>query len=208
MKVSSVITLALLALAPAALAAGNAEAGKALYATCVACHGDQAQGNQALSAPRLDHLEPVYIVAQLEKFRAGQRGGEADTAAAKTMGPMAAVLPDAQAMLDVATYIAGIEGTVSAATIEGDATMGGDYYNQLCGACHGAGAVGNVALNSPRLAGSDDWYLLAQLQAFRSGARGAHPDDRTGRQMRAMATILPNEQALKDVVVYLRAQGE
>ncbi len=180
-------------------------AGKAHYATCIACHGDKAQGNAALKAPRLSHLQAVYITAQLQKFRGGLRGGPADTVTAKQMAPMAAILPDDEALTDVAAYIASLESPVSAATIEGDVTLGADYYNQFCGACHGAGGVGNPALNSPRLAGSDDWYLEAQVLAFRAGQRGAHPDDRTGRQMRAMAAILPNEQAIKDVVAYLHS---
>ena len=57
----------------------------------------------------------------------------------------------------------------------------------------------------PRLAGTDDWYLLRQLEAFRNGVRGTHADDRTGRQMRAMAAVLPNDQALKDVVAFIQS---
>lgn len=199
---------ALLLLAAPALAGGDAAAGKAHYATCVACHGDQGQGNRALNAPRLNHLEPVYLAAQLTKFRQGIRGGEGASAGERSMAPMAAVLPDDKAVVDVATYIGGLDSAASAATVQGDAEMGADYYNQFCGACHGAGAVGNVALNSPRLAGGDDWYLEAQLLAFRSGERGSHPQDTTGKQMRAMAVILPDEQAVKDVVAYLHGLGQ
>lgn len=195
--------LALCLGASTAVAGGDADAGKAHFATCVACHGEQAQGNRALNAPRINHLEAVYIVAQLQKFRSGIRGGEGATASARQMAPMAATLADDEAVLDVATYIASLDSETPVAGVEGDSAMGADYYNQFCGACHGAGAMGNVALNSPRLAGSDDWYLLAQLRAFRSGERGSHPDDATGRQMRAMAAILPDEQALKDVVAFL-----
>jgi cytochrome c oxidase subunit 2 len=121
---------------------------------------------------------------------------------------MAAMLADEQAVADVAAYISSLESPASAATVEGDIKMGADYYNQFCGACHGAGAVGNLALNSPRLAGGDDWHMQAQLMAFRSGQRGSHPDDTTGKQMRAMAAILPNEQAVKDVVAYLHSLGQ
>ena len=92
--------------------------------------------------------------------------------------------------------------------MQGDQQLGGDYYNQFCGACHGARAEGNAALNSPRLAGSDDWYLLAQLAAFADGVRGAHKDDRTGRQMRAMAGVLPDDQARADVVAFIRSLAE
>ena len=53
--------------------------------------------------------------------------------------------------------------------------------------------------------GTDDWYLSEQIRAFRAGERGAHPDDRTGKQMRAMAMVLPNEQAIADVVAFIRS---
>ncbi|GAB3292352.1 c-type cytochrome [Parahaliea aestuarii] len=190
-----------------ARAEADLERGKGLYATCAACHGADAAGNAALNAPRLNHLREVYVIAQLEKFRNGQRGGEGATMAAKQMAPMAATLPDQQALLDVAAYIASLDSPAPAATVEGDAALGADYYNQFCGACHGPTAAGNVALNSPGLAGTDDWYLLAQLKAFRDGSRGAVDGDRTGRQMRAMAAVLPSEQALKDVVAFIHGQA-
>ncbi len=188
-----------------AQAAGDAAAGAAAYAPCTACHGAAAEGNRDLAAPRLAHLEPVYIVTQLEKFKSGVRGGDGASDSARQMAGMAGTLADAQAMENVAAYIVGLQGDPSPVTVEGDVTLGGDYYNQFCGACHGAKAQGNLALNSPRLAGSDDWYLAAQIRAFREGGRGAHPDDRTGRQMRAMAAVLPGEQAIDDVVAFIRS---
>ncbi len=200
--------LGLLAIASStARAEADRERGKALYATCAACHGADAAGNAALRAPRLNHLRPVYVLAQLEKFRTGQRGGEGASAQARQMAPMAANLPDAQALLDVAAYIASLDSAPPAATVQGDAALGADYYNQFCGACHGPAAAGNVALNSPTLAGTDDWYLLAQLAAFRDGSRGAVAGDRSGRQMRAMAAVLPSEQAVMDVVAFIQSQG-
>lgn len=204
-KIFAVLTLlTLLTLfAGASGAAANAP-GKANFNSCVACHGAQAEGSQVMNAPRLNHLEAVYIVAQLEKFKSGVRGGQDATVNAKIMAGMVATLPNEQAIRDVADYIVTLQGPGSAASVEGDAELGGDYYNQFCGACHGAGAVGNVALNAPRLAGGDDWYLKAQLEAYRGGVRGAHPDDRTGKQMRMMAALLPGDQAIKDVVAYLR----
>jgi cytochrome c553 len=187
------------------VAAANPETGKALYTTCASCHGAAGEGNQAMSAPRLAHLGAVYLEAQLNKFKVGHRGSAGASTASMQMAPMAATLADEQAVADVVAYITSLEGQVSAPSVEGDIQMGGDYYNQFCGACHGRTADGNPALNSPRLAGSDDWYLLAQLQAFRAGMRGSHADDRSGKQMRAMANILPNEQALKDVVAFIRS---
>ena len=202
---SVLLTGLLLAAAASVSADADSAAGKAHYAACVSCHGASGEGNAALKAPRLAHLSPVYLAAQLEKFRAGQRGGEGASAAARQMAGMAATLPDQQAVVDVASYVAGLDGGVSPAVVVGDADLGGDYYRQFCGACHGPGAQGNPALHSPRLAGSDDWYLLAQLRAFREGERGRQADDRTGRQMRAMAAVLPDETAMNAVVAFIRA---
>ncbi len=209
MHAITLILSGLLALAAAtAMAQGDPQAGKAGYVTCAGCHGAAAEGNRALAAPRLNHLQPAYVEAQLLKFRSGMRGGSGSSTAAVQMAGMAATLADEQALRDVAAYIATLDGALSAATVEGDVELGGDYYNQFCGACHGPAAQGNPALNSPRLAGSDDWYLLDQLEAFRSGQRGSHAEDRTGKQMRAMAGVLPHEQAVVDVVAFIRSLAD
>jgi cytochrome c553 len=200
------VLLAMLALAASlGCAADDPQQGKLIYATCAACHGAGAGGNRALNAPRLNHLQPVYIAAQLQKFRNGTRGGSDDSEHARQMAAIAAGLADEQAMYDVAAYIATLDGSASAASVQADVALGSTYYRQFCAACHGPGAEGNPALNSPTLAGADDWYLAAQLQAFRNGVRGTHPQDRTGKQMRVMAAVLPDDQAVAAVVAYIRS---
>ncbi len=185
-------------------AISQAQDGESLYQTCAACHGAEGQGNAALKAPPLSHLTAAYIAGQLQKFRNGQRGGEGDSEPARQMATMAATLPGDDAIGTVAQFAAALEGIPEGeAEISGDVTLGGDYYNQFCGACHGPGAEGNKALSAPSLAGAPDWYLYGQLKAFREGTRGAHPDDRTGRQMRAMAGVLPSDQALRDVTAFI-----
>lgn len=183
--------------------AGDAAAGEFMYSSCSACHGANAQGNKAMAAPGLNHLGPEYIAAQLQKFRSGVRGGAGSSATAMQMAPMAALLADDDAVQSVALYISDLPNTAAVSSATGDIGLGADYYNQFCGACHGADAQGNLALNSPRLSGGSDWYLEAQLLAFRAGTRGSHLDDRTGRQMQAMAAVLPNEQAVQDVVAFI-----
>ena len=69
------LPLVLSVAATGARAEDNPERGAQLYATCAACHGVLGEGNRDLNAPRLTHLAPVYIVAQLQKFKAGIRGG-------------------------------------------------------------------------------------------------------------------------------------
>ena len=90
-------------------------------------------------------------------------------------------------------------------TVEGDLAIGQSQYAMICGACHGGRAEGNAALEAPALAGVDDWYLMSQIEAFRSGVRGTHADDRLGAQMRSMAAVLGSEQAARDVVSYIRS---
>lgn len=58
-------------------------------------------------------------------------------------------------------------------------------------------------MNAPRLAGREAWYLIRQLQNFKAGIRGSHPDDVYGRQMAPMAQILADAQAIEDVAAYL-----
>ena len=48
-----------------------------------------------------------------------------------------------------------------------------------------------------------DWYQVSQLNNYKAGFRGRHPDDVYGQQMAPMVAILPDEQAMKDVVAYI-----
>ena len=52
-----------------AQAAGDAAAGKQLYAACGACHGVQAEGNPALHAPKLSGQGDWYLQRQLKQFK-------------------------------------------------------------------------------------------------------------------------------------------
>jgi len=88
------------------------------------------------------------------------------------------------------------------AAIMGDAVRGKALYI-TCAACHGQKGEGNKALNAPRLLDQQDWYMIRQIQNFRSGARGAHPDDTYGAQMVPMAKVLADDQAINDVVSYI-----
>ena len=100
MKWIALLTVQVLA-ASLSWAEGDIARGKALYATCVSCHGEQGSGNVELAAPNLAHLPAVYVVAQLDKFRAGVRGGPNDSAAARQMAAMASTLADEQACLSI-----------------------------------------------------------------------------------------------------------
>lgn len=84
----------------------------------------------------------------------------------------------------------------------GDPASGAALY-AVCAACHGPRGEGSLALNAPRLAGMEPWYARRQLRYFRDGARGAHPDDTHGAQMRAFAAVLADDRAIADVAAHL-----
>lgn len=84
----------------------------------------------------------------------------------------------------------------------GDAAVGKGLYG-VCAACHGVNGEGLVALNSPRLVGQEDWYLTRQIENFKSGVRGSHPEDIYGQQMAPMAAVLSDAAAIANVVAYI-----
>lgn len=84
---------------------GDPKRGRTLYATCSACHGSKAEGNSALNAPALAGQTDWYLVRQLERFRAGERGFAAEDAAGTTMRAAAAALADIRAVNDLVAYI-------------------------------------------------------------------------------------------------------
>ena len=99
------------------------------------------------------------------------------------------------------TLILGI-GLALNAYAAGDATKGKAAY-AVCAACHGANGMGNKALNAPRIAGQEPWYLERQLNNYKKGIRGADPKDTYGMQMRPMALTLSNDQAVSDMAAFL-----
>ena len=46
--------------------------------------------------------------------------------------------------------------------------------------------------------------MLTQIVKFKTGMRGAHPDDAMGAQMAAMSQTLEDSTAMDDVVAYIR----
>jgi len=87
------------------LEGGDATAGAAAYATCLACHGPNGAGNEALKAPPIAGQADWYLFAQLKKFKAGIRGANPKDTSGGTMRPMAMTLADEQAMKNVLAHV-------------------------------------------------------------------------------------------------------
>lgn len=194
--------LALAALAAAPLAAAADDRGRELFQLCAQCHGPDGAGNPMALAPAIGGLDEWYVKAQLEKFRSGARGTHFDDIAGMRMRPMALSLLDDENVAAVATYVSSLPHTRPTPTLGGDAARGQALYAP-CAACHGPDGAGIQALNGAPLRGSSDWYLLRQIQNFRSGVRGTKPEDTSGALMRPMSLTLPDQQAIIDVIAYI-----
>lgn len=184
--------------------AADVAAGKAAYAVCATCHGPQAGGSQPLNAPRTAGQYAWYLKRQILAFKDGVRGTAVGDVYGAQMRPMAMTLPNEVAVDNVVAYIGTLTAPIPPATVTGDAGAGKQLY-ATCAACHGSKGEGNAQLNAPRLADQNDWYLVRELQNFKSGVRGSNPKDTYGAQMKPMAAMLANDQAIANVVVYIRS---
>ncbi|MBC6428263.1 MAG: cytochrome c [Cellvibrionales bacterium] len=94
--------IASLLLAPAASLAGDAAAGKAKAATCIACHG--AKGISLIPIyPNLAGQNAPYLEIAMKAYRDGQRTGPS----AALMKPMVAALTD-EDIANLAAYYSGL----------------------------------------------------------------------------------------------------
>jgi cytochrome c oxidase subunit 2 len=93
-------------------------------------------------------------------------------------------------------------GLGAATAMAADAAAGKTAY-AVCAACHGAAGEGNRAMNGPRLAAQEPWYIRRQLENFRNGIRGTAPGDTHGAQMRPMAMAVADPAAVENLIAYI-----
>jgi cytochrome c oxidase subunit 2 len=195
------ITLTVLVVAPVAVAQDDGPVVPEAFIFCTTCHGVQLMGNAVIKAPRLSGMETWYVEQQLKNFKHGVRGPHEADPFGYEMQPMAAVLDDDQ-IIAAAEFVNATRSPKPPASITGDVEIGKAHYS-TCAACHGVDGKGNLALGSPDLTIANDWYLATQLKNFKRGARGSHPSDTYGMQMRASAGLLADDDAINDVVAYI-----
>lgn len=92
------------AASPAALPA-QASASKKIFAACAGCHGVQGEGRIIANAPNLALLPSWYLTKSLQDFRSGARGTPPGDHEGRTMRALVRLIPDDQAVQDIATYI-------------------------------------------------------------------------------------------------------
>ena len=177
--------------------------GKEMFRACSACHGEHGQGNPTIQAPAIAGLPDWYVESQITKFRTGIRGAHPDDPEGLRMRPMSRQMMNLDEVSSVVRYVSSLPVAKSEHLIkDGDAKAGAASY-ATCIACHGAKGEGNAATRGPPLAHLPDWYMLSQLKKFKAGIRGANPNDTTGATMRAMSSIMIDEQMMKNVIAHI-----
>jgi cytochrome c553 len=84
---------------------GDVTVGEQIYSQCAACHGEDAQGNEALGAPALRGQNDWYLVTQLKNFKQGWRGGDPLDNYGQQMMSMSQVLTDEDSINNVVSHI-------------------------------------------------------------------------------------------------------
>lgn len=177
--------------------------GAQLFDTCAPCHGDAGAGNPQINAPAIAGLPHWYVEDQLGAFQDSWRGMHANDLAGLRMRPMAVTLNREGDISSVAEYVSSLQPVFPPSTLSGNAGAGADLYAAVCASCHGTDALGNETLRAPPLVSLDDWYLLGELEDYRMGARGAHPEDIWGATMRTNSVAL-TDRAMRDAVAYIQ----
>jgi cytochrome c553 len=169
--------------------------GQALAGVCAGCHGADGYSSVPLQ-PSLAGMAWQYTARQLKHFKTGQR----DNA---IMKGFAANLSDAD-MKALGVYYAaqkprsvGTKDVVLAKTAE-TLYRAGDAARSIpaCAGCHSPSGAG-IPAQYPRIGGQHAEYTLAQLTAFKSGARGkatkedSHPN---GKMMMTIAAKLTDAE--------------
>lgn len=161
---------------------------------CVSCHG--AAGNSTIAAnPKLASQIEGYVYKQLVDFTTPGRNQPVMTTYAK-------MLSDDEKK-NIAAYLTVQKVKPGAAKDKDTLDLGKKIYRggiadkgvAACASCHGAAGAG-IPVQYPRLAGQHQDYTLAQLTAFKGGARKNSP------QMVALAKRMSDDE-MKAVADYI-----
>jgi cytochrome c553 len=175
----------------------SGDAAKGLPA-CVSCHG--AAGNSTISVnPRLAGQIEAYTYKQLVDFTTPNRNNPVMTTFAKMLSD--------EDKKNLAAYLGSQAAKPGAAKNKDSVELGKKIYRggiaatgvAACASCHGANGNG-IPSQFPRIAGQHQDYTVAQLQAFKGGAR------KNSVQMSTLAKRMTDDEmkAVADYVAGLK----
>jgi len=167
---------------------------------CAACHA--ADGNSIAAAnPKIAGQFPEYLHKQLRDFK--PQAGKKPARPSDIMSGMVANLSEDD-MKGLAAYYGGQKLRPAAAADKNLVAQGQKLWRggnsssgvPACQGCHGPAGAG-IPAQYPRLAGQYADYIVAQLKAFKDGARANDPNG----MMRAV-TARMSEREIRAVAEY------
>ncbi|MCZ7565996.1 MAG: cytochrome c4 [Burkholderiales bacterium] len=186
-------------------AAVPAKAQQTASEVCAACHG--VDGNSPTPEnPNLAGQIPEYMTKQLMNFKSPE-GKKAERENAIMAGMVAALSPED--MRNLGAYYGAQRAKPGFATDTATVELGQRIYRAgivekgvpACSGCHGVTGLG-LPMQYPRLAGQHTQYTVAQMQAWRTGARANDPN----KMMRMIAAKMTDAEikAVSDYIAGLR----
>lgn len=111
---------------------GNLEQGERIYkSSCQGCHGAEAEGNPALSTPRLAGQQDVYMARQIQLFKDGFRGVHLRDSFGKQMVAPSSLLTSDQDVIDVSVYVGSLQSVAESQETEDKKDVVVNYYKRL-----------------------------------------------------------------------------
>ncbi len=145
-----------------------AEGKRVTEASCARCHG--ADGiSTTKGVPHLAGQRPAYLHLEMRAYQTGARSEKAMHGAVEFLSD--------DALVKVAAYFASLDPAqpsgAKAAPAKSDPAQAGKAIAAGCAGCHGEGGVSKIP-GMPNLIGFDPKYIVAAMQAYKSGQRN-HP---------------------------------
>lgn len=172
---------------------GDAAAGSAKSAPCVACHGVGGNGIINPEWPKLAGQHSAYTAAQLQHFKAGERKNPVMTGQVQGLSE--------QDMADIGAHFATLKPVPGVASKDAIAIAeklyrAGDAARGLpaCASCHGPTGAGNPAAHYPRVGGQNAAYSSNQLAAYKKGKDGERGGGKHALIMSAVAAKLTDAE--------------
>jgi cytochrome c553 len=149
-------------------------------AACIACHGQNGEGQPANAWPRLANLPQSYLAEQIKNYQTGARINA-------VMAPIAKALSESETQsvseyfqnLKMPPYAKAVGAKPSTLVLKRGRQLAevGDQNLKLqaCANCHGPGGSG-LAPAIPYLGGQNSIYIESQLQSWKNGSRKTSPE--------------------------------